>query len=83
MMYKRIICTFCAMVMISAFVPVSYAAEHLPTTPSSISSESEIVPHADVIVYAYRIHNGVQQYRRWNETRGYWVDPYWIDVPGQ
>ena len=83
MMYKKIVCAFCAMIMISAFVPVSYAAERLPTTPSSTSSESEIVPHADVIVYAYRIYNGVQQYRRWNETRGYWVDPYWIDVPGQ
>ena len=83
-MYKKIICTFCTMVMISAFVPVSYAAECLSTiTPNISSSESEIVPYADVIVYEYRIYNGVQQYRRWNETRGYWVDPYWIDVPGQ
>ena len=36
---------------------------------------------ADVIVYKYRVNNGKYQYRRWNETRGYWVDPYWIDVP--
>lgn len=84
MMYKKIICAFCTMIMISTFVPVSYAAECLPSiTPNSSSSESEIVPYADIIVYEYRIYNGVQQYRRWNQTRGYWVDPYWIDVPGQ
>lgn len=50
----------------------------------SITSDSEsgITPYADVIVYKTRMHNGVAQYRRWNETRGYWVDPDWIDVPG-
>lgn len=34
----------------------------------------------DVIVIKYRLHNGVVQYRRWNETWGYWVDPDWIDL---
>ncbi len=41
---------------------------------------SEIVPHADQIVIYTRTHNGKRQYRRWNETRGYWVDPDWIDM---
>ena len=83
-MYKKIICTFCAMIMISSLMPTSYAAECFPKiTPISSSSESEIVPYADVIVRKYRTYNGVLQYRRWNETRGYWVDPDWIDVPGQ
>ena len=40
-----------------------------------------IMATAVLIVYKFRIYNGKQQYRRWNETRGYWVDPYWIDVP--
>lgn len=40
-----------------------------------------IVPYADVIVTKFRILNGVNQYRRWNETRGRWEDPYWIDLP--
>lgn len=34
----------------------------------------------DIIVTKYRFKNGKYQYRRWNETRGVWVDPYWIDV---
>lgn len=32
------------------------------------------------IEYKYRYYNGILQYRRWNATRGVWVDPYWIDV---
>ena len=43
-------------------------------------SESEVTPRADVIVYKFRVYNGKSQYRRWNETKGYWVDPYWIDL---
>ena len=39
-----------------------------------------IMPHADVIVMKQRIYQGKLQCRRWNETRGYWVDPYWIYV---
>ena len=39
-----------------------------------------ITPYADVIVVKVRYYNGKYQYRRWNETRGYWVDPEWIDM---
>jgi hypothetical protein len=39
-----------------------------------------IVPLGDVIVVKNRIYNGRPQFRRWNETWGYWVDPYWIDI---
>lgn len=39
-----------------------------------------IQPRADVIETKYRLYNGVLQYRRWNATRNYWVDPYWIDM---
>ncbi len=41
---------------------------------------NEIMPLADVIVVKNRIYQGRYQFRRWNETRGYWVDPYWIDL---
>jgi len=37
-------------------------------------------PMADSIVKKLRMKNGKMQYRRWNETRGYWVDPDWIDI---
>lgn len=37
-----------------------------------------IMPLSDVIVLKMRVHNGRLQYRHWNETQGYWVEPYWI-----
>lgn len=40
----------------------------------------DIQPRADVIEYKFRTYNGQLQYRRWNATRNYWVDPYWIDL---
>ena len=43
------------------------------------NSEMAMAPRADVIVEKLRINNGVLQYRRWNQTRGYWVDPDWIN----
>ena len=44
-----------------------------------MTTENEgIVPYADVIVRKYRVINGVTQYRRWNATKGYWVDSDWI-----
>ena len=44
-------------------------------------SDDTISPHADEIITRFRIHNNILQYRRWNATKGYWVDPDWIDVP--
>lgn len=42
---------------------------------------AEIEPRADVVYWIYRtLSDGTIQKRRWNETRGYWVDPDWIDV---
>ncbi len=37
-------------------------------------------PRAAVIETKYRVYYGRLQYRRWNATYGYWVDPDWIDM---
>ena len=80
-MKKRLLCALGAAAIMVTAVPTAYAAD-IPQAPTpQNSSECTIMPCADVIVYKFRIYNGKQQYRRWNETRGYWVDPYWIDVP--
>lgn len=39
-----------------------------------------IMPLADTIVVKTRVYNGKLQIRRWNETKGCWVDPAWIDA---
>ena len=51
-----------------------------PVSATSESAKTSISPRADVIVMKFRVYNGVLQYRRWNETWGYWVDPYWKNV---
>ena len=46
------------------------------------ASDAEIEPRADVIVLKYRVDpvTGKWQCRRWNETKGCWVDPEWVDL---
>ncbi|MFR3788360.1 MAG: hypothetical protein ACLTWR_13895 [Agathobaculum desmolans] len=79
-MQKRLLCALGAAAIMATAVPTAFAANIPQISISQSTSESTIAPCADVIVYKYRIYNGKQQYRRWNETRGYWVDPYWIDL---
>lgn len=59
------------------------AVPTLPMLPS-VAVEvdaAEIEPRADVVYWVYRtLADGTMQKRRWNETRGYWVDPHWITV---
>ncbi len=46
-----------------------------------VAEAAEIEPRADVVYWRYRVlSDGTIQKRRWNATRGYWVDPHWIDV---
>ena len=62
--------------------PAYAAAETNAVDEIYFSSEDyDITPYADVIILKTRIHNGVAQYRHWNETRGYWVEDDWIDLP--
>lgn len=80
-MKRRLLCALGAAAMMTTMFSTAFAAD-IPQVPTlQSSSESAITPCADVIVYKFRLYNGKQQYRRWNETRGYWVDPYWIDMP--
>jgi hypothetical protein len=79
-MKKIISLLFAAVLTLTLSSTTAFAINEEP--PVFFQSESEIVitPYADVIVKAYRSNNGVIQYRRWNQTRGYWVDPYWINL---
>lgn len=50
-------------------------------TKAPVEVEAAIEPRADVIRWMYReLEDGTIQKRRWNATKGYWVDPYWINV---
>ncbi len=67
-----------AMMVLTAFAGTAQATASVEIGPSV--STTAIEPRKDVIVSKYRYYNGKVQYRRWNETYGYWVDPYWIDL---
>ena len=68
---------------VTILFPTAVSAQEVDTREvSSVSldaSDVTISPRADVIVVKFRVYNVVLQFRRWNETWGYWVDPYWMN----
>lgn len=81
-MNRKLLCTISAAVLLASSAPAACAVDVIAQTPvaQTTASVTEITPRADVIIYKTRIYQGREQYRRWNETRGYWVDPDWIDL---
>lgn len=74
-MKKVLIGVMAATMAFSAMPAAIPAMLQMPTTVES----AEIEPRADVVYWRYRIlEDGTIQKRRWNATRGYWVDPDWI-----
>lgn len=71
-----IVCAFAICMQTSAYA-VNEITLH---NESCLISECDITPYADVIVLKTRLYNGKPQYRHWNETRGYWVEPDWVDM---
>ena len=78
---RRIKTIFCSLLMLISImaVPCTTYAYTITASAPSISIDAEIA-RADVIVMKFRYKGDVLQCRRWNETQGYWVDPYWMDV---
>lgn len=69
-------------IILSVMMVLSLSTVAGATSIQSEGNSSEngvITPYADEIIYYYRVNNGVLQYRRWNATRGYWVDANWIN----
>lgn len=61
-------------------VNVSAAEVEQDVQEQSVQNDIGVAPYADEIVMKFRVHNNKVQYRRWNQTRGYWVDKHWIDM---
>ena len=66
---KKLLLLFTLTISLSSVLPV-YAAED-----PALEVYSE-----DRIEYKFRYYNGVLQYRRWNATKGYWIDATWLNV---
>lgn len=79
-MKKRFLVGMVSLAMaVSPVMPVFAAEDVLETSQAGIEDTAEVY-RADVIVMKYRMYNGVMQCRHWNETKGVWVDPAWIDM---
>ena len=77
-----IVATVCASLFVVApAVSVSAAEVESESQVQTIQNDDiGIAPCADEIVTKFRLYKKTKlQYRRWNQTRGYWVDKDWID----
>lgn len=78
--WRKLVAGTCASLLMAAAVCTTAQAA-VPQQPvETTQTASSVQPYADVIANKYRMYNGKLQKRRWNETRGYWVDPYWITI---
>lgn len=79
---KIILCVLAALTLASSTAITSFAAESAAPAAVSVNAKAgggeTITPYADTIVWKYQLIDGVLYKRRWNQTKGVWVDPYWI-----
>jgi len=75
-MKKKLLLVLVLLSLLSPLGAVSIFAndEPEPTPPPTITT------FAQVIVTAYKTEFGLTFYRRWNQTKGVWVDQYWTQV---
>lgn len=66
--------------VVSPTVNVSAAEVEQDVQEQSVQNDIGVAPYSDEIVMKFRVHNNKVQYRRWNQTRGYWVDKDWITL---
>ena len=76
---KKRLAFLAIMVTIGAAGVVCSAEEAEPAAAVQEQMGGTVEPNAaDHIEMKFRNNNGWLEYRRWNSTKGYWVDPYWI-----
>lgn len=67
----------------SSCIPIHTSANILSDQQATaeFSQSNAVLYSSDIIEYRYRyLSNGQLQYRRWNDTKKKWVDPYWINL---
>lgn len=77
---KKNIIIMLVITMFLAVFPVKRVYAEDVSVATVKRQESNAMVRADRIVTKYRVYDGKLQYRRWNETRGYWVDSKWLSV---
>ena len=77
-----IVATVCAsLFVVMPTASVNAAEVEGDVQEQSVQNDIGVAPCADEIVTKFRLYKKTKlQYRRWNQTRGYWVDKDWIDL---
>lgn len=80
-MKKRLVLLSCSFILLSS-IKLQMSTIEMIEIGNKVTMQREInlTSRAEVIEVIYREYDGKIQYRRWNKTRNYWVDPYWIDL---
>lgn len=76
---KKKICMLCLVLSLGSVGMTAGANETTTVQETEITQDTESRV-SDTIIMKYRYLNGHLQCRRWNATKGYWVDPYWRNV---
>lgn len=69
-----------AIIMICAVGITASAQATADNAPPTGSPDSISMTRADIIETYLREYNGMLQKRRWNATRGYWLDADWVTI---
>lgn len=75
-----VMCTLFLSLCLNVSAPAAETPEITGSDIVSGQSAKNDVVRADEVKTVYREKYGRLQYRRWNSTRGYWIDPDWIFV---
>lgn len=83
---KKRLMSFFAVMLIYFGIAIPVNAQRFEDANETIEiqkiSESDVSYNvfAIQIEYKFRYNNRVRQYRRWNASYGFWIDPYWINI---
>lgn len=83
-MRKRLLLTTMLLSLSTITLPLQVSADVVQNPQLIIQAENngEIsINTSDIIEYKYRVNSeGQLQYRRWNATKGYWIDATWLNA---
>lgn len=77
---KRIIITATVLTSVLTINPLGTIPSIGFRSNVNAATTSVATIQADQIGWVFREHDGWLQKRRWNFTKGYWVDPNWITI---
>jgi hypothetical protein len=90
--FKKFVCLCLAVLIMFPVVPVkaneinidsALMLEDVKIIDVIGEGENLIEPRLDRIETHWINANGLWFFRRWNATRGFWIDPHWILYTGQ